>query len=158
MAKEATKEPAPRQAETPPPAQVSTAPPAAAPTTDTTVNPAAAAASDAARTAELDALRRERDELREALRGAPADDLTLLRAETDALRVAVARAGGGLVRFNLSEGMRHDLETRGHAVDPNTGATLVLDRESKRVIRTTRRGEVATFEMPEAPVIPGVTE
>jgi hypothetical protein len=84
----------------------------------------AAAATDPVRDAEIAALRKERDELRERLRGGVADELAMLRAEVHALAQAAARAGLTVGPRHMSEGVREELERVGHAVDPFTGAKL----------------------------------
>lgn len=107
--------------------------------------------ADAARKAESERLRKERDELRERLDGAGADDLVMLRAEVDALRQAAAKAGAHGQPKHMSEGVRQDLEMHGYAVDPATGAALVLDRDSGEVTVTPRHGRAVQIDMPEEP-------
>lgn len=118
---------------------------------------AAQAVSDAARNAEIESLRKERDELRERLSEAGPDELALLRAETDALRNAAARVAPGSAPGAVSEGVRQDLQIHGYAVDPATGAALVLDRESGEVTATSRTGQASKFKLrPPAPVAPDI--
>lgn len=122
--------------------------PAAAPAAQSAsaVNPAAAAIADATREAEIRQLTAERDALREKVGRAPA--LEVLRAEVDALRQVAARAGvTGSARWTMSAGVAADLETRGHATDPNTGAALV--RDGDRVKVTERSGATRTVPMPK---------
>lgn len=102
-------------------------------------------AAQAARDIEMESLLQERDGLRDKLEGADADELVLLRAEVDALRQAAARAGvAGRTRFELSQGIREELERNGFATDPGTGAVLVRD-ESGKVTETTRSGQTRTL-------------
>jgi len=112
---------------------------------------AAQATADAVRQAEMEQLRRERDELKMKLGNVDADELTMLRAETDALRQVAARAGAMGAPGFVSAGVQNDLETLGYAVDPSTGATLVLDRDTRQVTATTRTGHVSTFKLDPPP-------
>lgn len=106
--------------------------------------PAEQVLTEAVRNAELAALRKERDELRERL-GGGADELVMLRAETDALRQAVARAGVPPRSGVLSEGVREELDRLGYAVDPGTGEALVRG-EDGTVTATARDGSTRTVE------------
>lgn len=139
-------------------ATAATATPAAGPTLTTVQDDARGSAgralAEAAREAEIKQLRKERDALREQLDGAP-DELSVLRAETDMLRQAAARAGvTGSGR--ISEGVRQDLMAQGRAADPVTGAALVLtDRDKGTVTVTDRQGNVSTMRLdPPAPLEP----
>jgi hypothetical protein len=126
---------------TAPAAATAPARPAASP-----VNPAGAAVADAAREAEIRQLTAERDALREKVGKAP--QLETLRAEVDALRQVAARAGvTGTARWTMSAGVAADLETRGYATDPDTGAALV--RDGDQVTITERSGTVRTIAMPK---------
>jgi hypothetical protein len=114
------------------------------------LDPAAVALKNAVEADERKRLTEERDQLRKRL---PSDDsLPALRAEVDALRVAVARAGvRGQQSFPMSAGVHADLLLRGHSVDPVSGATFVRDGDTDRVQVIHRGGDVEHVTMPEAP-------
>lgn len=84
------------------------------------------AADHPARIIELQQLRAERDKLREKLAGGP-DELILLRAEVQALKIAAARAGVTDKTRHMSEGVREELDRVGYATDPGTGALLTRE-------------------------------
>lgn len=108
-------------------------------------NPAAAAVADAVRQGELDRLKQQRDELRKLIGDAP--EVTVLRAEVDALQQVAARAGiSRTSRYTMSAGVAADLEVSGVAVDPATGSAYV--REGDQVKVTTRGGKTSTLDMP----------
>lgn len=46
----------------------------------------------------------------------------------------------------MSEGMRHDLETVGWAVDPTTGGKFERDKETGKVTYTDRAGNVTELD------------
>jgi len=110
-------------------------------------DPAAAALKAAIEADERKQLTEERDKLRKRLPSG--DSLPALRAEVDALRVAVARAGTrGEQSFAMSAGVHADLLARGHSVDPVSGATFIRDGDSDRVQVIHRGGETDTIQMP----------
>ena len=113
-----------------------------------TMDPAAVALKTAVEADERKQLTDERDQLRKRL---PSDNsLPALRAEVDALRVAVARAGSRSVQsFPLSAGVHADLLLHGHAVDPVSGATFVRDGDTSSVQVIHRGGDVETLTLPE---------
>jgi hypothetical protein len=100
---------------------------------------------DAARAAEVEQLTKQRDELRELLGDAPT--LEVLRAEVAALQHAAAKAGVTGTHQFMSAGVAADLEVRGYATDPATGAAYV--RDGDRVKVTSRSGETRTVDMPQ---------